>query len=156
MATINSPKDEFARYCVELLGSLGPTRSRRMFGGHGFYVDDVFIALIFEERLYLKADDTTRARFEQAGCQPFVYEGGDGKSVSISYYTAPDDAMESPALMHPWARLAMEAGLRAAAAKARKPAKAKTPAKASKAPAKAIKPRAAPAKKRPTAKRTAR
>jgi len=149
MATINSPKDEFARYCVELLGALGPTRSRRMFGGHGFYVDDVFIALIFEERLYLKADDATRARFEQAGCQPFVYEGGDGKSVSLSYYTAPDDAMESPALMHPWARLAMEAGLRAAAAKARKPAKAK-------APAKAVKPRAAPAKKRPAAKRAAR
>ena len=141
MATISSPKDEFARYCVELLSSLGLTRSRRMFGGHGFYVDDVFIALIFEERLYLKADDTTRARFEQAGCQPFVYEGGQGKSVSISYYTAPDDAMESPALMRPWARLAMEAGLRAAAAKARKP----------------VKPRAAPAKtKRPAAKRAAR
>ena len=141
MATISSPKDEFARYCVELLGSHGPTRSRRMFGGHGFYVDDVFIALIFEERLYLKADDTTRARFEQAGCQPFVYEGGQGKSVSISYYTAPDDAMESPALMRPWARLAMEAGLRAAAAKARKP----------------VKPRAAPVKtKPPAAKRAAR
>ena len=141
MATISSPKDEFARYCVELLGSLGPTRSRRMFGGHGFYVDDVFIALIFEERLYLKADDATRARFEQAGCQPFVYEGGDGKSVSMSYYTAPDDAMESPALMRPWARLAMEAGLRAAAAKARK----------------TVKPRAAAAKKKtPAAKRAAR
>jgi DNA transformation protein len=141
MATISSPKDEFARYCVELLGSLGPTRSRRMFGGHGFYVDDVFIALIFQERLYLKADDATRPRFEQSGCQPFVYEGGDGKSVSISYYTAPDEAMESPALMRPWARLAMEAGLRAAAAKARKP----------------VKPRAAAAKKKtPAAKRTAR
>ncbi|KQU67852.1 MULTISPECIES: TfoX/Sxy family protein [unclassified Rhizobacter] len=149
MATINSPKDEFARYCVELLGSLGPTRSRRMFGGHGFYVDDVFIALIFEERLYLKTDDATRARFEQAGGQPFVYEGGDGKSVSISYYTAPDDAMESPALMRPWARLAMEAGLRAAAAKARKSTKASQAAKP-------IKPRAAPAKKRPAAKRAAR
>lgn len=141
MATISSPKDEFARYCVELLGSLGPTRSRRMFGGHGFYVDDVFVALIFQERLYLKADDATRARFEQSGCQPFVYEGGDGKSVSMSYYTAPDEAMESPALMRPWARLAMEAGLRAAAAKARK----------------TVKPRAAAAKKKtPAAKRAAR
>jgi DNA transformation protein len=141
MATISSPKDEFARYCVELLGSLGPTRSRRMFGGYGFYVDDVFVALIFQERLYLKADDATRARFEQSGCQPFVYEGGDGKSVSISYYTAPDEAMESPTLMRPWARLAMEAGLRAAAAKARK----------------TVKPRAAAAKKKtPAAKRAAR
>jgi len=127
MATA-SPKDEFARYCTELLAVLGPARSRRMFGGHGFYVDDVFVALIFQERLYLKADDATRARFEQAGCEPFVYEGGDGKRVTMAYYTAPDDAMESPALMHPWARLAMEAGLRAAAAKARKkPQAGRTP-----------------------------
>lgn len=142
MATISSPKTEFARYCAELLGALGPTRSRRMFGGHGFYVDDVFIALIFEEHLYLKVDDTTRARFEQAGCRPFIYHGSDDKPVMISYWTVPDEAMESPALMRPWARLAMEAGLRAAAAKARKPARA-------------VKPRAAPAKKKRAAAKPA-
>jgi len=140
MASTASPKDEFARYCVELLGSLGPARSRRMFGGHGFYVDDMFVALIFQERLYLKADDTTRARFEEIGCQPFVYEAGGGKQVSMSYYTAPDEAMESPALMRPWAQLAMEAGLRAHAAKARK----------------TVKPRAAPAKQRAVAKKAVR
>ena len=111
-----TPKDEFARHCAELLGSLGPSRARRMFGGHGFYVDDLFLALIFQERLYLKVDDLTRARFEAEGCQPFVYEAR-GRRVSLGYYTAPDEAMESPALMRPWARLALEAALRARAAK---------------------------------------
>ena len=110
---------EFVAHCIELLIPLGPARSRRMFGGHGFYVDDVFVALIFNERLYLKADAQTRPRFEAAGCEPFVYDGA-GKQVTINYWTAPDDAMESPLLMRPWARLAMEAALRARNAKPQK------------------------------------
>ena len=107
---------ELVAHCRELLAPLGAVRSRRMFGGHGFHVDDLFIALIAFGRLYLKADDSSRARFEAAGCQPFVYEGK-GKPVTMGYFTAPDDAMESPALMQPWARLALEAAVRARAAK---------------------------------------
>ena len=38
--------NEFVAHCLELLGSVGSARSRRMFGGHGFYVDDLFIAKI--------------------------------------------------------------------------------------------------------------
>jgi len=110
-----TPSD-FADHCAELLGSLGPTRVKRMFGGHGFYVDDVFVAIAISERLYLKADASTRPRFEAAGCEPFVYDGA-GKQVTVSYWSAPDDAMESPALMRAWARLAMEAALRARNAK---------------------------------------
>jgi len=114
------PADEFVTHCLELLAPLGAARARRMFGGHGIYVDDLFIALIAFDRLYLKADAQTRARFEAAGCAPFVYDG-QGRSVTMGYYTAPDDAMESPAYMQPWGRLALEAALRAKAAK--KPAK---------------------------------
>lgn len=95
-----------------------------MFGGHGLYVDDIFIALIAFGRLYLKADMQTRERFEAAGCQPFVYEG-QGKPVTMAYFSAPEDAMESPAFMQPWARLALEAALRGRAAKVAKKAPAK-------------------------------
>jgi DNA transformation protein len=114
-------RSEFAAHCLELLSPLGPARARRMFGGHGFYVDDVFVALALGERLYLKTDAQTRPRFEAAGCEPFVYQGA-GKQVTVSYWTAPDDAMESPMLMRPWARLAMEAALRARNAKPAKKA----------------------------------
>ncbi|HEX3140671.1 MAG TPA: TfoX/Sxy family protein [Rhizobacter sp.] len=120
--TLNS---EFAAHCLELLSPLGPTRSRRMFGGHGFYVDDIFIALAAADRLYLKADAQTQARFEAAGCEPFAYDAGDNKRVTLGYWTAPEDAMESPMLMLPWARLAMEAALRARNAK---PARKRKPA----------------------------
>jgi DNA transformation protein len=108
--------NELVAHCLELLAPLGAPRARRMFGGHGLYVDELFIALIAFDRLYLKADAQTQACFEAAGCQPFVYDGK-GRAVTMSYYTAPDDALESPAYMQPWGRLALEAALRAKAAK---------------------------------------
>jgi len=103
-------------HCLELLASLGAVRAKRMFGGHGLYVDELFIALIAFERLYLKVDAQTRAAFESAGCKPFVYDGK-GKPITMSYWTVPAEAMESPGLMQPWARQAIEAALRARAAK---------------------------------------
>jgi len=111
-----APRDEFVTHCLELLAPLGAVRSRRMFGGHGLYVDDLFIALIAAERLYLKVDAQTRGRFEAAGCAPFVYDAK-GQSVSLGYFSAPEEAIESPQLMQPWGRLAFEAALRARAAK---------------------------------------
>jgi DNA transformation protein len=108
--------NEFVSHCAELLGSTGAVRTRRMFGGHGFYVDDLFIALIAAERLYLKVDAQTRAAFEAQACVPFVYDR-EGKAASLAYFSAPEEAMESPPLMQPWARLALAAALRARAAK---------------------------------------
>ena len=107
---------DFVNHCVELLTPLGLVRARRMFGGHGLYVDDVFMALIAAERLYLKVDAASRGRFEAASCEPFVYDAK-GQSISLGYFSAPQDAMDSPALMLPWARLALEAALRARAGK---------------------------------------
>ncbi len=107
---------EMVIHCRELLSPLGAVRVRRMFGGHGFYVDELFIALIAQDRFYLKVDAATRPAFEAAACTPFVYNGA-GKSVTLGYFTAPEEAMESPPLMQPWARLALAAALRARAAK---------------------------------------
>jgi DNA transformation protein len=121
---MTAASQEFISHCLELLAPLGSPRARRMFGGHGLYVDDLFIALVIGERLYLKTDAQTRPLFEAAGCEPFVYDSA-GKQVSIAYFSAPDDAMESPPLMQPWARHALSAALRARAAKPR----AATPAR---------------------------
>jgi DNA transformation protein and related proteins len=108
--------DAFAAYCVELLEPLGGARARRMFGGHGLYVDDLFIAIVADEQLYLKADASTRPQFEAAGCRPFVYSKAT-QAVAMSYWSAPEEATESPSSMLPWARLAQAAALRARAAK---------------------------------------
>jgi DNA transformation protein len=116
----------FVVHCLELLadaaGPGAPVRPKRMFGGWGLYLGELFVALIADERLFLKVDANTRAAFEAAGCQPFVYEGK-GKAMTLSYWTAPADAMESPALMLPWARLAAQAALSARSARASRPGK---------------------------------
>jgi DNA transformation protein and related proteins len=104
------------KHCLELFAPLGAVRAKGMFGGHGIYIDDLFVALVAFERLYLKVDGTTLPAFEAAGCEPFIYDAK-GKPMTMSYWTVPADAMESPALMQPWARQAIAAALRARAAK---------------------------------------
>jgi len=103
-------------HCLELLAPLGDARARRMFGGYGLTLDDLFIAIIAFDRLYLKADTQTRTRFADAGCEPFVYQAR-GKSMTMNYWTVPPQALESPDLMRPWARLALQAALGAQAAR---------------------------------------
>jgi len=112
--------DAFTDLCTELLSPLGPVRVRRMFGGKGFYVDGLFMALIDNGQFFLKTDDVTRERFVAAGCVPFSFMTKHGERVMTGYYSAPEDALESPPLMLPWARLALEAALRAANAKVKK------------------------------------
>jgi DNA transformation protein len=65
-------RDTFAAYCTELLAPLGAARSKRMFGGHGLYIDALFVAIVVGEQLYLKVDAETRAAFERAGSRPFI------------------------------------------------------------------------------------
>jgi DNA transformation protein len=132
----------FVSHCLELLAPLGRTSSNRMFGGHALYVDGLCMALIIRDTLYLKVDDSSRPLAERAGCKPFTYETKKGERAALGYYTAPEESMESPAEMMPWARRALAAAVAARAkAPARKKAaektsEAKSPVKTARTPAK--------------------
>ena len=110
---------DFANYCCDLLASAGPCVSKRMFGGFGVSIDGLTIAIVGDlgngEKLWLKADDDTRTRYEAAGCERFTYPMK-GVLKSMNYYSAPEEAMDSPDAMQPWARLALSCALRAHAA----------------------------------------
>ena len=103
-------------HCLELLAPLGSVRARRMFGGHGIYIDEIFCALVANERLYFKTCPATQPQFVAAGCEAFVYDT-QGKAVALNYWSVPAEALESPELMAPWARLALQAAIAARAAK---------------------------------------
>jgi DNA transformation protein len=144
--------DEFIEYVMELFGPFGTVGARRMFGGHGVYLDGLMFALVSEDILYLKADEMNRVEFEQAGCEIFGY-ARKGKRATLGFFRAPEDAMESPELMLPWARTAYAAALRTNAKKqvaeqAQAAAKITRPAK--KAPS------TKPASKKAANKKTAR
>lgn len=119
MAHVPAP---FAHYCCELLASAGPCVAKRMFGGYGISTDGLTLAIVADlgggEKLWLKASDDTRAQWEAAGCARFTYASTkDGQPVArgMDYYSAPEDAMDSPHTMAPWARLALDAALAARA-----------------------------------------
>jgi DNA transformation protein len=124
---------DFVAYLLELLQPLGRFSARRMFGGHGLYGDGLMFAIVFDGRLFLKVDDDNRTRFAAAGCEPFVYESK-SQTIEMSYWTVPESALESSEDMAPWARLALAAAQRKAAAKPvpRKSAPKKATNKASK------------------------
>ena len=110
---------EFVQHVLETMRLLGPVEAKSMFGGWGLYHRGTFFALIAEDALYLKVDDESRPDFEAAGLAPFVYSMKTG-DITMSYFQAPDDALESPEVMADWARRAYAAALRAPAKRAKK------------------------------------
>ena len=108
--------NDFVDYVMELLGPFGTVVARRMFGGHGVFLDGLMFAIASADTLYLKADEMNRIEFEQAGCEIFSY-ARKGRRATLNFFRAPEDAMESPELMLPWARTAYAAALRANAKK---------------------------------------
>ena len=101
---------EYREYVLEQLGRVVPVTARSMFGGVGIYSNGVFFALIADDTLYLKVDDTNRAAFEAVGSEPFRPYGDER---SMQYYAVPADALEDPAALAPWVHGAVAVGVAA-------------------------------------------
>lgn len=107
----------FVAHVVDLMAAWAAVSARPMFGGFGIFRERGIFAIVVDDNLYLKADATTQPRFAAAGSQPFVYTDRT-RTITMSYWRAPEDCLESPAAMHAWCALAWEAALRSRAAKA--------------------------------------
>ena len=116
---VSNKETEFVAYVVELLQSVGPVRAKAMFGGHGIFLDDLMFGLVADSTLYLKADEETENEFIERGLEPFKY-GKKGKEFKMSYYQAPEEALEDGEEMSAWAKKAHSTALRAAAKKRKK------------------------------------
>ena len=117
--------NEFVVMVTELLAPLGVIRAKRLFGGWGLYCDGIVFALVAQDVLFLKGDDQCRHLYEVENMAPFRPHGPDG--ICIAYFEVPGDWLEDEDLVLPFARIAFDAGLRAAAAKNAKPAKTRKP-----------------------------
>jgi DNA transformation protein len=107
----------YGEFVRELLAELGELRIRPMFGGAGVYLDDLSFGIILDETLFLRADDESRPAFEAAGSRQFTYPAKDGQIMSMAYWSLPDTAADDPEEAVQWARRAVEAATRKAAAK---------------------------------------
>lgn len=104
--------DEFKAFLTDLFAGFGPVSIRSMFGGGGVFRDGVMFALIADDTLYLKVDETNRGDFEAEGMTPFTYTGKN-KPVSMSYWEVPEAVYDDPELFVEWSRKAFEVAQRA-------------------------------------------
>lgn len=121
MATNSS----YREFVLDQLGRVADgIRGRGMFGGVGIYAGDLFFALIGDDTLYLKVDDSNRDDFKKAGMGPFLPFGEGGEVMQ--YYELPADVLEEPDRLRPWVEKAIAVAQRAKSMKrvkksARKP-----------------------------------
>lgn len=98
--------ETFRTYALEQLGRVRPDlRHRSMFGGIGVYAGEFFFALIADDVLYFKVDDSNRPAFEARGLRPFQPYGPSGEVMQ--YYEIPEDLLENPEALGPWAEAAI-------------------------------------------------
>jgi len=94
--------DEFADFVIDQLSGWGEVSVRRMFGGAGLYCEGRMFGLIADDVAYLKADDSNRADFLQAGSSPF--QPFPDKKTTMPYYDIPADVLESRDDLAEWAQ----------------------------------------------------
>lgn len=110
----------FLETIAEMLTPLGHITTRRMFSGAAIYAEGQVLALVLDDVLHLKSDETTAATFAAEGCDPFSYDTKEGRRVLTSYRRAPDRLLDEPDELVAWAQRALGVSRRAAAAKSAK------------------------------------
>lgn len=102
----------YRQFVLDQLGrAVSSLRARNMFGGVGLYAADCFFALLDNDTMYLKVDDTTRAAFEARGMGPFRPFGESGEVMQ--YYELPAELLEDVEALRPWVEQAVAVARRA-------------------------------------------
>ena len=110
---------EFVSYVVDQMQSVGPVHAKSMFGGHGIYLERLMFGLVADGVLYLKTDEETENEFKDKGLKAFTYSNK-GKEYKMSYYQAPEEALEDSDEMNTWANKAYGVALKAGSKKRKK------------------------------------
>lgn len=112
----------FHTYVEDLFANLGRIRIRKMFGGAGVYSGEDMFALINEDRVYVKSDDTLKADLESEGGKSFEWTNpSTGKTIKMSYVSLPIDALDDRVSASDWARKALDVAIQARRAKVKSP-----------------------------------
>jgi DNA transformation protein len=90
---------------LDQLRGVPGVRARPMFGGVGVYSGELFFALIADDALYFKVDASNRPDYEARGMKQFR-PFGEG-SGAMQYYQLPEDLLEDPEALRPWAEKAL-------------------------------------------------
>jgi DNA transformation protein len=91
----------FRDFVLEQLARVAPgVTGRAMFGGLGIYAQERIFALVDDDVLYLKVDDSNRGDFEAAGMGPFRPFGPEGEVMQ--YWQLPEGVLDDAEALGPW------------------------------------------------------
>ena len=96
----------YLTYVLDQLRPIVPgIRVKRMFGAVGLYATDLFFAIVDDDVLYLKVDDTTRPEYEARGMPPFrPFE----LHASMNYSQLPEEILEQREALRLWTSRALD------------------------------------------------
>jgi DNA transformation protein and related proteins len=104
--------DNFSEYLQELLEWLPRLRRKRMFGGLGFYSNELFFAIANDAGLYIKADTESAPLYKDNGAEPFTY-AAKGNLVQLNYWSVPIEILEEAEALRRWVCIALDTAHRA-------------------------------------------
>jgi DNA transformation protein len=110
---------QFADSLLEVFEPMGRVTLKRMFGGHGLFLDGRMFALVAKDTLYLKSDAENVEHFDERQLPPFSYTRA-GTLTPTSYRQAPEEVFEDREAAALWGGRAFEAALRSGAKSSRK------------------------------------
>lgn len=90
----------FREFVEERLSAAKMIRSRPMFGGVGIYADDLMFAIIDDDRLFFKVDDTNRQDYLDRGMAPW--------EIANTYYEVPCESLDDAEELSVWVDKAMK------------------------------------------------
>jgi DNA transformation protein and related proteins len=102
----------------EVFEPVGRVQLRRMFGGHGIYLDGLIFALEFDGDIFMKTDDVNRGLFESRGCRQFTYIKLGQDTPLPNYWSLPASAFDDADELRELTRSSLAASQRATARKA--------------------------------------
>ena len=107
----------FAEFVTEQLAPLGRVTMRRMFGKTGVFCDGFMFGMVTDNTLYLRVDDLNRTEFQEAAAFPPLNYEKNGTTIDLSFWRAPERLFDEPEEFVIWARAALAAARRVAAAR---------------------------------------
>ena len=90
---------EYLNFVMDKLSPIGNIRSRAMFGGYGIFYEGSMFALIAEDILYFKVNESNRDMYEKARSKPFPH--------GISYWEVPTEVIEENSKLFNWANISI-------------------------------------------------
>jgi DNA transformation protein and related proteins len=97
-----SISDNYLAFVLEQLSGVPRVVTKRMFGGVGIYSDGTFFAVLDNDTLFFKVDETLAKRYREKGMPPFAPIPG--AKPMMGYYQVPPDVLEDASTLVQWAK----------------------------------------------------